>query len=94
MYEKLGDAMALGLSVEQPEGGIFLWGRLPCGCNKKYLQSALIENGVSYVPGNVFFEGGRADENYIRFCYYGRTEEEITEGIRVFNTVFAESMNA
>jgi 2-aminoadipate transaminase len=93
MYEKLKDSIHLGLDMEQPKGGVFLWGKLPQGCNEKYLQSILKEKGVSYMPGNVFFGERRGDVNYVRFCYYCRTENEIIEGINIFNKSFAESMN-
>lgn len=94
MYDLLESARALGLVVEKPDGGVFLWGKLPPACNEKYLQSILTERGVSYMPGNVFFGEGRGDAVYIRFCYYCRTEQEIIEGIDIFNRAFAESMNA
>ena len=93
MYEKLEKSISLGLDLELPEGGVFLWGRLPDECNEKYLQYVLIDNSVSYVPGSVFFAEGRGNANYVRFCYYCCTEKEITEGINVFNKVFADSMN-
>lgn len=92
MYEKLKDSIDLGLDMEQPKGGVFLWGKLPQGCDEKYLRSILKEKGVSYMPGNVFFGESRGDTNYIRFCYYCRTENEIIEGINIFNESFAESM--
>lgn len=93
MYEKLKKSMALGLDLELPDGGVFLWGKLPNECDEKYLQSVLMDNGVSYVPGSVFFVEGRDYAKHIRFCYYCRTEKEITEGIDIFNQVFADSIN-
>ncbi len=55
MHDELMDAKLEGLSLNRPEGGLYLWCRLPDVMLQSRLLSQSVDNGVSFVPGNVFF---------------------------------------
>lgn len=93
MYKMLEPSIARGLDITFPQGGVFLWAKLPSKCNNKLLQIKLSQYGISCVPGKVFFTNYNRDTNYIRFCYYCSTDEEITKGIKLFNEAFIESLS-
>ena len=69
-----------GLSWRSPQGGFYIWGRLPEGIDSSRLLSIAADAGVTYLPGWPCFaaEGG---ERYFRlnFTYPGRGE--IVEGV-------------
>jgi DNA-binding transcriptional MocR family regulator len=50
----------------QPQGGLFLWGRLPAGVDASALSRAALMHGIVLAPGNVFSAGQTAD-GFMRF---------------------------
>ena len=63
-----------------PEGGMFLWARLPEGLDSGELARCGLEQGIAIVPGKAFFangEGGR----FIRINYTAPAKEQILPGI-------------
>ncbi|MDX3458763.1 PLP-dependent aminotransferase family protein [Streptomyces sp. ME02-8801-2C] len=81
MLAGIGDALPEGSTWTRPEGGMFLWARLPESYDTGALLRDVVEQGVAYVPGAPFFvgEGGRAT---LRLCFVTQTPEEIGEGLR------------
>jgi 2-aminoadipate transaminase len=62
-----------------PDGGYFMWVKLPQGTDVAGLQSAAGELGVSFVKGSDFLlEGGG---NTLRLAFSGVTPEQINEGV-------------
>lgn len=92
MYAALKDARELGVEMRKPEGGLYLWCRLPQNMNVRKLTSEANERGISFMPGNVFFLKGSKGENYIRLNYSIPSEEKITEGIALLNEAFKISI--
>jgi len=60
-----------GCSWTRPQGGLFLWARLPEGMDSaKVLERALAEEKVAFVPGNAFHSrGGGANTMRLNFSY-------------------------
>ncbi|MBZ0090429.1 MAG: PLP-dependent aminotransferase family protein [Thermoanaerobaculia bacterium] len=60
-----------GCSWTRPQGGLFLWARLPEGMDSaKVLEVALREEKVAFVPGNAFHSrGGGANTMRLNFSY-------------------------
>lgn len=50
----------------QPQGGLFLWGRLPVGVDASALSRAALMQGIALAPGNVFSAGQTAG-SFMRF---------------------------
>lgn len=69
-----------GVDWTHPDGGLFLWGILPKGCNTVELMKKAVENKVAYVPGAPFFPCG-GGENTMRLNFSYSKPEVIQEGI-------------
>ncbi|GAB4314001.1 MAG: PLP-dependent aminotransferase family protein [Candidatus Zixiibacteriota bacterium] len=72
----------------RPEGGLFLWARLPEGADAKELLPKAIEEKVAYVPGQPFHPDG-SGANTFRLNFSNATLENIHEGIKRLGRVFS-----
>ncbi len=70
-----------GITWTNPEGGLFVWMRLPEGIDTTDMLQDAIEHKVAYVPGASSYVDGRG-QNTIRLSYSLVTPEKIEEGIR------------
>jgi 2-aminoadipate transaminase len=91
VYRTKRDAMLRGLdevlagtdyTVSRPEGGFFLWIRLPTGTDTRRLAELAIESRVQYTPGTAFFANGGGEE-FIRLAFSYETPEKCYEGARL-----------
>jgi 2-aminoadipate transaminase len=68
-------------SWTHPQGGFFVWARVPPYINTKDMLAKAIDSKVAYVPGTGFYPGtGGTSEMRLNFSY--PAEEEIHEGIK------------
>jgi GntR family transcriptional regulator / MocR family aminotransferase len=89
LYRRRRDAMADALSRHLPadagwllpEGGLFIWLRLPGGLTGGELVQAAAAEGVGFAPGDLFFPGGRP-QPYVRLNFAEHAPETIEEGVR------------
>ncbi|MFD0417503.1 PLP-dependent aminotransferase family protein [Streptomyces sp. NPDC127108] len=81
MLAGLGDALPAGAEWNRPEGGMFLWVRLPEGYDAGERLPGVVGHNVAYVPGAPFY-GGAPDARTLRLCFVTQTPEEIAEGLR------------
>lgn len=81
MLEALAREMPPGVTWTRPEGGLFLWVRLPEHLDTTaLLRRAIDEEGVAYVPGQQFHcDGGGRNTMRLNFSY--PSEDEIRDGI-------------
>ena len=65
----------------EPEGGLFLWLRLPeyIDVDKMFFQA--VEENVAYVVGTGFYEDG-GGKNALRMNFSYPSEAEIVEGVK------------
>jgi 2-aminoadipate transaminase len=91
VYRAKRDAMLRGLSeglagsdavVSRPEGGFFLWMRLPTGTDTRRLSELAVEARVQYTPGPAFFANG-GGENFIRLAFSYESPEKCYDGARL-----------
>ena len=84
MLDGIGDALPEGSTWTRPEGGMFLWARLPESYDTAALLRGVVERGVAYVPGASFYAGEveGAERATMRLCFVTQTPEEIGEGLR------------
>jgi len=76
------DRMApVGMTWSAPDGGYFIWCRLPGGMRARILAVEAAREGVSFVTGDPFSPIGN-ERDAIRLNFTGATLEEIAEGIR------------
>ncbi|MBC8062972.1 MAG: PLP-dependent aminotransferase family protein [Clostridiaceae bacterium] len=82
MVALLSQSKIQGLKLQVPQGGYFLWCKLP----DTLRLSELIENASSYgiliMPGDVFYPNGVIGESYIRLNFSYPSEKDITEGVK------------
>ena len=71
-----------GVSVESPQGGLFLWLRLPDGLDTEELLPLACEVGVAFAPGKSFFPEGNTGRDWMRLNFVASSEEEIEQGIK------------
>jgi DNA-binding transcriptional MocR family regulator len=73
-------ALPAGSSWNRPEGGMFVWVRLPDGHDATALLRTAITHDVAYVPGLPFFAAD-ADPAALRMSFTTHTPDEIGEGL-------------
>lgn len=66
----------------EPEGGYYIWCRLPKNIAQTKLINKAANKGVVYVPGEAFYPHGTQGESYIRLNYTFLSVDEIDEGIK------------
>jgi 2-aminoadipate transaminase len=81
MLAGLADALPAGSVWTRPEGGMFLWARLPERYDTTALLSEVVRHDVAYVPGAPF-HAGEPDRATMRLCFVTQTPDEIAEGLR------------
>ncbi len=64
-----------------PDGGFYVWVRLPEGLNSKQMLPRAVTARVAFVPGTAFYFDGQGAE-YLRLSYCYPTPERIREGVR------------
>ncbi|MCP3820328.1 PLP-dependent aminotransferase family protein [Streptomyces sp. A3M-1-3] len=74
-------ALPEGSGWNRPEGGMFLWARLPAGHDAAALLRTAVRHDVAYVPGAPFFAAA-PDPATLRLSFVTHTPEEIAEGLR------------
>jgi 2-aminoadipate transaminase len=70
-----------GVTWTRPQGGLFLWARLPDGVDTEELLKAAVEEKVAFVPGRAFYPGGDGGRCCMRLNFSYCEPEIIEEGI-------------
>jgi len=70
-----------GTTWTEPEGGLFLWVKLPDGMSGSELLPEALKAGVAYVPGKYFYSA-KPDDSTLRVNFCNATEDNIVEGIK------------
>lgn len=72
-----------GCQAQTPQGGFFVWLRLPAGVDGVGVAQRALAAGVSCVPGPAFDAGnGVAVAGYVRLCFALYPPETLREGAR------------
>ena len=91
MLEALKSHMPKGVKWTKPEGGLFLWVRLPPKMSANELFPKAIENKVAYVVGSAFHCNGKG-QNTMRLNFSFPSEQQINEGIQRLAKMIKENM--
>jgi len=84
-----------GMKIFVPNGGYFVWLRLPNNIRMNELVKNLGEQGVVVMPGDLFYPRFSIEENYIRLNYSYPKEEDIREGVsRLVSSIKKCAVNA
>jgi 2-aminoadipate transaminase len=95
LYRERRDAAVAALaehlpeaSWNVPEGGFYVWVKLPDGLDSKDMLPRAVTARVAYVPGTAFFYDGTG-ASHMRLSYCFPTPERIREGVRRLASVVA-----
>ena len=91
MLDALATEMA-GLDVQwnSPDGGMFLWARLPEGLSAVELLPKAVDKGVAFVPGAAFYAAD-PDPRTLRLSFVTASEEQIRIGIKALAAAIREA---
>ncbi|MGE3349297.1 MAG: PLP-dependent aminotransferase family protein [Ramlibacter sp.] len=99
LYKSQRDAMLAALTREMagldvqwntPDGGMFLWARLPAGMNAVDLLPRAVDKGVAFVPGAAFY-ADNADARTLRLSFVTASVDQINTGIAALAAAIRES---
>lgn len=82
MLDALAEFWPEGCSWTHPQGGLFLWARVPESINTTAFLERALEERVAYVPGANFFPNEDGGYNAMRLNFSYCAPETIVEGIR------------
>jgi len=91
MLEALGRYMPKGVEWSKPEGGLFLWLKLPKKMSANDLFPKAIEKKVAYVVGSAFHCNGKG-QSAMRLNFSFSSEQQINEGIHRLTEMIKENM--
>ncbi len=89
LYKQQRDAMlsamdremqGLGVTWNRPDGGMFLWARLPEGMSALELLPEAVERNVAFVPGAAFY-ADNPDTRTLRLSFVTASAQQIQDGI-------------
>ena len=98
LYKAQRDAMLAALAREMagldvtwnsPDGGMFLWARLPAGMDAISLLPKAVDRGVAFVPGAAFY-AEQADPRTLRLSFVTATAGQIDSGIAALAAAIRE----
>lgn len=101
LYKSQRDAMLAALQREMPEGvswntpdgGMFLWARLPAGMNAVELLPRAVDKNVAFVPGAAFY-ADKADARTLRLSFVTASVDQINTGVAALAAAIRESQPA
>lgn len=83
-----------GIGVVPPQGGLFVWVRLPDPLSSEQLLPLACQEGVAFAPGSSFYPEESAEGQYsMRLCFVSQPPEIIDEGIRRLGKAIAQLMH-
>ncbi len=78
------------INYVRPQGGLFLWAKLPDNVDMLDYCKRLVENKVAVVPGTAFMIDDEAPCHYIRMNFSTPSDENIVKGIEIMAQVLKE----
>lgn len=85
MLESLERYMPAGSSWTRPDGGLFLWARMPEGVDTEELLELASRSKVAFVPGRPFWVN-KDVRNTMRLNFSNASDDMIVEGIKRLGT--------
>jgi 2-aminoadipate transaminase len=80
LVDGLAAALPAGSTHNRPDGGMFVWARLPDGWDAGELLGRALEHDVAFVPGAPFFSGP-PDRAALRLSFTAHAPDEIRLGL-------------
>jgi 2-aminoadipate transaminase len=89
LVEALPAALPAGSTWTDPDGGMFVWVRLPGTPDTADLLRRALAHDVAFVPGAAFY-AGTPDRATLRLSFTTNTPERIAEGVSRLGAVLTE----
>lgn len=81
MLERLQAGLGDSATVSRPDGGFFVWVRLPEGTDPARLLQLVAERRIALVPGTAFYPNPDDGINHIRLAFSFASLDEIRTGV-------------
>ena len=100
LYKSQRDAMlaaldkylaGTGVVWNTPDGGMFLWVKLPAGMDAVALLPKAVARNVAFVPGAAFYSDA-AQNNTLRLSFVTASVAQIDEGVAALTDVFKANL--
>ena len=91
MSEAIKRYMPDEFECTDPDGGLFIWGKLPERIDVVKMLPEAVARKVAYIQGSVFFADG-GGTNYVRLNYSYADIPQIEEGIKRLGELFKEKL--
>jgi 2-aminoadipate transaminase len=100
LYKSQRDAMLAALQRQMsgldvrwntPDGGMFLWARLPQGASAIDLLPKAVDKGVAFVPGAAFY-ASQPDPRTLRLSFVTASVDQIDAGIAALAAAIREQL--
>jgi 2-aminoadipate transaminase len=99
IYHKRRNAMLQALEENlsgiamwsRPEGGFFIWLKLPHYINTREMLADAVRRKVAFVPGTGFYADGRG-KNAARLAFCTESCENIKKGIKILSEIIKEKI--
>lgn len=75
------------ITYVRPQGGLFIWAKLPDNVDMLKYVSALLERKVAVVPGSAFMTDDTAPCSYIRLNFSTPSDDDIVKGVEIMGEV-------
>jgi GntR family transcriptional regulator / MocR family aminotransferase len=82
MVEAINRYLPASVHVNMPQGGLFLWLRLPEGISAEALLPLACQEGVAFTPGCRFFPEACNGEANLRLNFAAQAPDRVAEGIQ------------
>jgi 2-aminoadipate transaminase len=82
-----------GLSWTQPDGGLFVWIRLPDNVDRAHLHELALARGITYATGQAF-HALNGDVPYLRLAFGWIDKAAIADGVRLLAECVREASPA
>jgi 2-aminoadipate transaminase len=83
LMDAINEQFGTAAEFEAPEGGIFLWVKLPDNVDTLRLYQAALAAGVSINPGPEWSTDKGHSRSRLRLCFASPSHEQIREGVAV-----------
>ena len=99
IYKKRRDAMLAALEENlfgiatwsRPEGGFFIWLKVPDHLDTKEILADTVRKKVAFVPGTGFYADGRG-RNAARLAFCTESRDNIEKGIKILSEIIKDKI--
>ena len=78
------------ITYVRPEGGLFIWAKLPDSVDMMSYVKRLLDFKVAVVPGTAFMTDDKKECHYIRLNFSTPSDENIEKGVKIMGEVAKE----